>query len=196
MTRLRVASNRRADWQVALCARGARASSQGLCPPRLWRHEPQAKYNEEPPAKLVGYFFNAYEKMKKPAAVPRRALVCRTGFEPAFALFAQCLAIEENPLPCTFQSAGTSPGVGNAFLPYEPLACDGHPKFYPALSVKLSAVFSIISFHSFNVEKIWSGYKNDRSRAMRAIFGLYFSAFVRPKRAESGKIHIFRYLSK
>ena len=55
-TRLRVASNRRADWQVVLCARGARASSQGLCPPRLWRHEPQAKYNEEPPAKLVGYF--------------------------------------------------------------------------------------------------------------------------------------------
>ena len=32
MTRLRVASNRRTDWQVALCARGARASSQGLCP--------------------------------------------------------------------------------------------------------------------------------------------------------------------
>ena len=32
MTRLRVASNRRADWQVVLCARGARASSQGLCP--------------------------------------------------------------------------------------------------------------------------------------------------------------------
>lgn len=31
-TRLRVASNRRADWQVVLCARGARASSQGLCP--------------------------------------------------------------------------------------------------------------------------------------------------------------------
>ena len=56
-TRLRVASNRRADWQVVLCARGARASSQGLCPPRLWRHEPQAKYNEEPPAKLVGSFF-------------------------------------------------------------------------------------------------------------------------------------------
>ena len=55
-TRLRVASNRRADWQVVLCARGARASSQGLCPPRLWRHEPQAKYNEEPPAKLVGSF--------------------------------------------------------------------------------------------------------------------------------------------
>ena len=57
-TRLRVASNRRADWQVVLCARGARASSQGLCPPRLWRHEPQAKYNEEPPAKLVGSFSN------------------------------------------------------------------------------------------------------------------------------------------
>ena len=56
-TRLQVASNRRADWQVVLCARGARASSQGLCPPRLWRHEPQAKYNEEPPAKLVGSFF-------------------------------------------------------------------------------------------------------------------------------------------
>ena len=56
-TRLRVASNRRADWQVVLCARGARASSQGLCPPRLWRHEPQAKYNEEPPAKLVGSLF-------------------------------------------------------------------------------------------------------------------------------------------
>ena len=55
-TRLRVASNRRADWQVVLCARGARASSQGLCPPRLWRHEPQAKHNEEPPAKLVGSF--------------------------------------------------------------------------------------------------------------------------------------------
>ena len=31
-TRLRVASNRRADWQVVLCARGAQASSQGLCP--------------------------------------------------------------------------------------------------------------------------------------------------------------------
>ncbi|HJA94954.1 MAG TPA: hypothetical protein H9663_00765, partial [Firmicutes bacterium] len=43
--------------QVVLCARGARASSQGLCPPRLWRHEPQAKYNEDPPAKLVGSFF-------------------------------------------------------------------------------------------------------------------------------------------
>ena len=56
-TRLRVASNRRADWQVVLCARGARASSQGLCPPRLWRHEPQAKYNEDPPAKLVGSLF-------------------------------------------------------------------------------------------------------------------------------------------
>ncbi|HJA95600.1 MAG TPA: hypothetical protein H9663_04130, partial [Firmicutes bacterium] len=44
--------------QVVLCARGARASSQGLCPPRLWRHEPQAKYNEDPPAKLVGSFFS------------------------------------------------------------------------------------------------------------------------------------------
>ena len=53
----RAAEDKRSDWQVVLCARGARASSQGLCPPRLWRHEPQAKYNEEPPAKLVGYFF-------------------------------------------------------------------------------------------------------------------------------------------
>ena len=67
-TRLRVASNRRADWQVVLCARGARASSQGLCPPRLWRHEPQAKYNEEPPAKPVGYFFYAVR------GVPRRMI--------------------------------------------------------------------------------------------------------------------------
>ena len=53
--------------------------------------------------------------MKKPAAFPRRALVCRTGFEPAFALFAQCLAIEENPLPYTFQSAGTSPASAMPF---------------------------------------------------------------------------------
>ena len=52
----RAAEDKRSDWQVVLCARGARASSQGLCPPRLWRHEPQAKYNEEPPAKLVDYF--------------------------------------------------------------------------------------------------------------------------------------------
>ena len=131
MTRLRVTSNRRADWQVALCARGARASSQGLCPPRLWRHEPQAKYNEEPPAKLVGYFFNAYEKMKKPAAVPRRALVCRTGFKPAFALFAQCLAIEENPLPYTFQSAGTSPASAMPFCLMNLSLATGIPSFTP-----------------------------------------------------------------
>ena len=39
----------------------------------------------------------------------RRAVVCRTGIEPAFALFAQCLAtVENNPLPYTFQSVGTS----------------------------------------------------------------------------------------
>ena len=51
----RAAEDKRSDWQVVLCARGARASSQGLCPPRLWRHEPQAKYNEEPPAKPVSF---------------------------------------------------------------------------------------------------------------------------------------------
>ena len=56
----RAAEDKRSDWQVVLCARGARASSQGLCPPRFWRHEPQAKYNEEPPAKLVGYFFTVF----------------------------------------------------------------------------------------------------------------------------------------
>ena len=64
----RAAEDKRSDWQVALCARGARAGSQGLCPPRLWRHEPQAKYNEEPPAKLVGYFFYAVR------GVPRRMI--------------------------------------------------------------------------------------------------------------------------
>ena len=32
MTRLRVASNNRGDWQVDICARGARTSNQGLCP--------------------------------------------------------------------------------------------------------------------------------------------------------------------
>ena len=64
----RAAEDKRSDWQVVLCARGARASSQGLCPPRLWRHEPQAKYNEEPPAKLVGYFFYAVR------GVPRRMI--------------------------------------------------------------------------------------------------------------------------
>ena len=52
----RAAEDKRSDWQVVLCARGARAGNQGLCPPRLWRHEPQAKYNEDPPAKPVGYF--------------------------------------------------------------------------------------------------------------------------------------------
>ena len=33
MTRLRVASNSRADWQVVLCARGARASVKGCARP-------------------------------------------------------------------------------------------------------------------------------------------------------------------
>ena len=139
-------------------------------------------------------FFNAYEKMKKPAAVPRRALVCRTGFEPAFALFAQCLAIEENPLPYTFQSAGTSPASAMPFCLMNLSLATGIPSFTPL--VKLSAVLSIISFHCFNVKKIWNGYKNDRSRAMRAIFGLYFSAFVRPKGGKKTKKHVFRNLSK
>ena len=44
------------------CARGARTSKQGLCPPRLWRHEPQAKYNEDPPAKRAGFFRRKRER--------------------------------------------------------------------------------------------------------------------------------------
>ncbi len=52
----RATEDKRSDWQVDKCARGARTSKQGLCPPRLWRHEPQTKYNEEPPAKPVSFF--------------------------------------------------------------------------------------------------------------------------------------------
>ena len=52
----RATEDKRSDWQVDKCARGARTSKQGLCPPRLWRHEPQTKYNEGPPAKPVSFF--------------------------------------------------------------------------------------------------------------------------------------------
>ena len=81
-------------------------------------------------------FFCALQTIKSAWERPprmRRALVCRTGIEPAFALFAQCLAtVENNPLPYTFQSVGTSPMSAMPFGASGTTRLRRATPFYPA----------------------------------------------------------------